>query len=101
MKLSIKDRLLFASLYPQKGNLVEQILTKDINEKVSLKQKEVVDIGLKEKEGQITWSDKKDVVKEVDFTDAELDFLKSQVERLDEAKEITREITDLCIKIKG
>lgn len=101
MKLSVKDRILFPSLYPQKGSLVEQLLIKDIDSKVSLKQKEITEIKLRDENGKITWEDKKAKVLDVSFTAPEVDFLKSQVDRLDSAKEITRDIIDLCTLIKG
>lgn len=100
MKLSIKDRLTIASLYPQQSNIVEQVIVKDIKKKVDLSQSEFKEINLKVSEGKYTWNNKaKD--KEVDFTESELSLLKSQIDKLDKEKKITQDILSLCLKIKG
>ena len=42
-----------------------------------------------------------ETIKEIVFTKAELQFLKSQVDRLDKAESVTEELLELCLKIQG
>ena len=101
MKLSIKERLLFPQLYPAKASLTDQILVKDVRKKVELTQKDITEYEVKSTPQTITWNPNKVKSKNVTFTDAELDFLKKQIEAKDKENAITQEILDLCIKIKN
>ena len=105
MKITIGDRLAFNRLYPQKGNMVEQILVEDIIEKVGLGQKEVKRIELKAQTNprggvSYNWDAEKAKDLKVDFTQAELELLKNQVKELDKAKQITQTILSICKKIR-
>jgi len=100
MKLSVKERLTFASLYPQQGTLLEQLIVKDISEKVRIDTKEADKIGLKNQGNTLKWENKAAKEKEVEFTDAEVDFLANQITRLDRDRKISQNNLDLCIKIK-
>lgn len=42
MKLSVKERLLLQTILPQKGNLIEQTIVRDILEKTKLTQQEFI-----------------------------------------------------------
>jgi hypothetical protein len=86
-------------LYPQKGNMIEQTLVRDINEKVRLTQDEMKMAGFKADGNAFRWEEDKVKAKEVEFTEAELNLLKEQVKRKDEKKEITQELLPLCQKI--
>lgn len=101
MKLSIKERLNFGAILPQKGNIVEQKLARDIGEKIEISQKEMKEIGLKAVGDTVQWNEKKAKDKNVEFTEMELDLLKKQVKELDEKKEITANILSLCLKINA
>jgi len=104
MKLTLKDRISLSSLYPQKGSMVDQIMVRDIAEKVKITQKEVKAYDIKSvQRGTIsstTWNPKKAKGKDIEFTPAELEFLRKRVEELDNKKEITVELVDLCLKLK-
>lgn len=101
MKLTFKERLIFNALYPQKGNLSEQILVQDISKKVQFTQEEIQDANYQVKGNLATWDDTKVKENEINFTGAELNFLKTRVDELDKNKEITQDILSLCQKIKG
>lgn len=105
MKLKVEDRISFKILYPAKGSMTDNILIKDINEKVEFGQEEIEKIDLRQErvsEDMYTWKWTKEVDsdKEVEFSNLELSFLKDQVKRLDNAKEVTPQIIDVCIAIK-
>ena len=99
IKLSVKDRIVIRQLFPNESDLVTQLLVRDIIEKTEFTQEEIKKIGLKVNEKGYTWNPEAKE-KEVDFTKAELEFLKSRVDEWDKKKRITQDILDLCIKIK-
>ncbi len=101
MKLTIKDRMLISQLYPKEGNLISQILVKDISKKVKITQEDIDKYEIKSDKGSINWNLKKEKEIEVDFTDKEIELLKEQVEKLDKENKITQDNLELCLKIKG
>ena len=100
MKLSIKNRLNFGVFYPQEGNITTQLLVKDIAGKVNLTQDEITTIELKQADTQITWNEEKAKDKEIEFTEAELNFLKEQISKLDGENKISQEILDTCLLVR-
>jgi len=104
MKLTFKDRVSISVLYPKSGSLVDQVMVKDISSKTDITQEEIKEVGMKSfmENGvpKTRWDNEKAKDKEVNFTEAELEFLRNQVEAKDKKKEITRDIIDLCLKLK-
>lgn len=100
MKLTISDRLNLGMLYPQKSNIVDQILVKDIQDKIEITQEESKTIGLKIISKSYTWKKESDLEKEFKFSKTEINFLQDRVKDLDAKKEITQQVIDLCLKIK-
>ena len=96
--LTIGDRIVMRQLFPESGNLMTQLVIKDIDKKIAITQEEAKEYGIETKDNMITWSSKEDKV--FRFTAAELSTLKSQVDRLDKAEKITLQMLDLCQKIK-
>ena len=100
MVLSIKDRLNLSSLFPNTGDLVTQLLVKDIREKISLSQEEMDATGFKVVNESYQWDNELEEDKDIKFSKAEWRFLKDQVERLDKEKKITQNLVDICVAIK-
>lgn len=100
LTLSIKDRVMMGSLYPQQSDLVTQVLVKDIDKKVSVNQQELKRIEFRTDPTGCKWNSKKARDIKVLFSEMELNFLKDQVTRLDKEKRITPDLVDLCLKIK-
>ena len=100
MKLQIVDRLNFAALFPEQGDLVSQILVKGIKEKVEVTSEEANEIQLKQIGTQLQWDATKAKEKDIQFNDAELKFLKEQVARLDTEKKVTPDNVGLCVAIQ-
>ena len=100
MKLSVKERFTLPALYPKKGNMLEQSLVKEINEKTVLTSEEIAKYKVKRTPSGFQWNEKEAKDLEVELSQVEVDFLKEQVERLDKVKEITQELYDVCKKIK-
>ena len=101
MKLSVKDRIIIPGLYPELSNIIEQVLVKDIKEKVDLSQSEFKTIEFRKYGGKYIWDNEKAKDKEVDFTESELNLLRTQIDKMDKEKKITQEILSLCLKIRS
>jgi hypothetical protein len=99
-KLGILERISIRRLFPQESNLVKQVLARDIDNKINFQQAELKTLGIKQEDGQVTWQSNKDKGKFIDFTDAELQFLKEQIDELDKKNKITADMVDVCLKIK-
>ena len=102
LKLSIKDRLSLKELFPRQSNIITLTLARDIIDKTQISQAEIKKVKLKIAEDgrAITWDDKIATEKNVEFTGAEITFLRSQVDRLDNEKKVTAGILPLCLKIR-
>jgi hypothetical protein len=98
LSLGIKDRLTLPAFFPERSNFVDQILKEDIANKIRITQEDMTAIGLHytepDKDGKqmMAWSKEKEVDKEVEFTEAEIKFLKKQVDRLDKEAALTDEM---------
>ena len=99
MKLTVKERIVFASLFPKNYNLVEGTLIKDIKKKVEMTQEELKDYEVKSLGNQITWNADKTKEKDIVFTDMEIDFLKERIKELDKEKKLSDDNIDLAQKI--
>ena len=99
-KLSIKDRLVIVELLPVQGNIIDLTISKDIRQKAEVGQMEATRIGLKIEGTSFIWDDKKEKDKTIEFTNAELELLKSQINELDKQKTIKSNMLSLCLKIR-
>ncbi|MFA5377644.1 MAG: hypothetical protein WC455_17975 [Dehalococcoidia bacterium] len=104
--LGIRDRLVIASLFPEKSNFVDQVLAEDIGKKVRINQEEMKEINLRSVDGEngrssLTWDDTKAKDLDVEFTQAEVSFLKKQIDRLDRSEQLSPDIMPLAKAIKG
>ena len=107
VRLDVKERLTIRQLFPKQGNLMSQVMASDIGKKVDISQADMKKFGFKETknlEGNPTgwtWDDARDRPAEFIFTDAEITFLKEQVDRVDKMQEITQDMVTICQKIKS
>lgn len=104
LSLGIKDRLTIPAFFPERSNFVDQIIKEDISAKIRITQEDVAAVGLHfaepDKDGRqfMTWSREKEVDKEVEFTQIEINYLKKQVNRLDKAESL---VDDMMIFAKA
>lgn len=107
LSLGIKDRLTLPAFFPERSNYVDQILKEDIDKKIKITQAEVTEVGLKysepDAEGKqfLTWGRDKEKDIEVEFTKAEIEFLKKQVDRLDKAEALTGDLMVIARAVRG
>ena len=98
--LSVKDRLLFGDFFPERSNLVNQMIVDDISSKIKIDREERERIGLKPGGQGVVWDEKKAEDVAVVFTGVEVDFLKQQVARIDKAEAFTADTARIAKKIK-
>jgi len=103
MKLSVEDRMNMPKLFPKRADIASQTLARDIGKKLVLTDAEKVDFGFEMKsEGEKVvsrWRAGLDPV-EIPLSNAELDFLRGRVTDMDKAKDISRDILDLCLRVR-
>lgn len=98
MKAEIQDRIVINYLFPEFGNIEEQTIVKSIQNKMSFTKEEAEEIDLKQENDIFSWN--KAIVKDIDFNDQEIEFLKKQIDRLDKEKKINQTLVNLCLKLK-
>jgi len=104
MSLGILDRIMITShLLPKEGNIIDLTIAKDISKKVVLTQDEITKYEVKGRDdGGLTWGKKGTAYKKkIQFSNAEHELMKKQVELLDRQNGITSESLDVCVLIKG
>ena len=99
-KLGYKERMVIKGLLPQKADICNQIIAKDIMEKVTITQKEQESVEMKTVGNSLQWDNDKEIAKEIDFTNPEVELLKAQIKQRDKAKEITIDTLDTIIKVR-
>lgn len=105
MDLSFIDRLVITSIMPTKGSICEQLLAREILDKIKLNESEIKnsELVLNNSDGLIKWNPEKthSMFLNVEFNDDEKNFLKDIVFNLDEKKLINSQNLDLCLKLKN
>jgi len=99
--LTVKERLLISQIYPEKSSLTDQTIVRDIMRKLEITQDEQTEIEFKAMPQGFTWNQEKEKVLPVEFTEAEINLLKNQVNNLDKEQKVTQQLVELCLKIKN
>lgn len=84
MELTIKDRLYIPALLPKEGNFQQFNLKKEIRRKVAISDQERETLKLRENPDtkRIEWDVAREIPLHADFTQEEIDYLKSVCEKL-------------------
>jgi len=103
--LTVKERLSLGSMLPIKGDILQQTLVKEISKSIEVTKEEREKVGITITPSGFRWEEdcKKKVEEEVieyDFSEVEIRFLQKQIARLDDEKNVTQQILDLCLKIQ-
>jgi hypothetical protein len=104
LELTFGERLTIEALLPKQSDLKGQLLAADIRGKVKVSSKELEDAKVMiVPQGGMRWDDAltKDMGRVIELTAAELQLLKDSVDEKDRKREISSDIVDLCVKIKG
>ena len=105
MKLSISDRVGIQRILPSRGNMVQQIIIRDIGKKIEFSQAEAKRIKMRVRRdgntSSVEWDTAKAKDKVIVFTDAEIEIMKTGVEELDTKKQVSQALLPLCEKIRS
>lgn len=99
INLNIKERLLMATILPKESDIKTMTICKDIAAKTDLTQSEFEEIGFTTEGGAYSWS--KNIDKQIEFTEAEIQVVKEALKKLDDEKKITRDALDIYYKFNG
>lgn len=91
--LNVATRLILLMYLPEQGSVIEMISKRNIRKKIDFSSQEADDYKIRNEEGRIVWSPDAPVI-EVEFTDSEIEFLKSLIDKLDKSGLITDNILD-------
>jgi len=87
MELNVKERIILGSILPQRGNFATYRMVQDLLMKFGLKAEEIKEIELQELEGgNLHWN--KDIIKDFEFKDAEVDLIKKHLKELDDKESL-------------
>jgi len=103
IKLSVNERMFFGTLgFPEKSDTLEQMMIRELLNKVLLSPEELVKVKFESKEeAGISWNPSLLEDKEFTFTDVEKKYLKDRIKKLnDEEKGVTKNNLDLVLKLQ-
>lgn len=105
LTLTIMDRLLMPSLFPEKGSYMVNLLVDDIGKRVRINQAEGKAINLRtspDGTGHVKtlWEGKNAKDKTFEFSSAEVEFLRSRIDFMDKSEALFQDIMPLAKKIK-
>ena len=105
LTLGVLDRLRISELFPAKGSISDQMLARDILKKTEIETEESEEIGLKHTSisataGRWEFDGDKAKDKEIEFTGAQMNFLKARVTDMDNRKEDQGYMLNLCVMIR-
>jgi hypothetical protein len=100
LNLTIKERLLFPALFPEKADKLTQIICDGIEKKTSITSEEVEKFKIEAIPNGWKWDGKFDEeIFPIELNESEVAVLKDQSRRLDMERNITRQILSLIKKI--
>lgn len=98
--LNVATRLMLLMNLPEQGSVTEMISKRNVRKKIDFSSEEVEALKIENKDNKIVWLPEKELLT-VEFTDSEVDFLKSLIDKLDKAGSITDNILDFVEAIQS
>lgn len=105
--LNVPYRIVFPKIFPERSNYLDHLMSEDIASKVRLTQDEIKRFDFREDHdpesptnGMFVWKEGGDKPVDIEFTSAELEWLKGRVKEMDDSKTIPRELFPVCRKIR-
>lgn len=99
MELQVIDRLAISNMLPAEDSMENMLLIKDIKEKTNFSKEELEKLNFKEKDNLLSWESEES--KDIQFSSAELDFLKSLISKLSAEKKVSLNMLSSYLKIKN
>ena len=97
LKLSARDRIYLQRIMPEKGSMIDQMIVKELVERVRLSDSEVKKVQVKPNE--IKWDGIPS--KQYLFSATEMQFMAAQLDVLETNKAVTQENLSLVIAIRN
>jgi hypothetical protein len=100
--LSISERLVFGSLLPQNGKMIEMEIVKNLTRKVSFAPEEIEEFQLKDMpNGSVMWNKTTAKEREFSFEESEIKVIQKGIAMADEKEAITSFNLDLAKKFQN
>lgn len=101
MRLNLKDRIVLPEVFPSEGTMQEQIVIRDIMNKIAITREEMESYNIRVEGSTYMFDPNVDTSKEIEFSAGEYMLMQASCKKLDEEKRITQRILDVCMKILG
>ncbi len=104
MLLGIRDRLLLQGIIPNKGEIGELRLARDLRKKLRVSAEEVEAVGLQKTPKGLVWDKSKEEPPEVEFSEPEVTLILGQLEARSKAGELRSEylpVYDYFVGLEG
>lgn len=101
MNLTVRERLLIGAFFPKEGNRRDQRVVRDLARKIVVGPEEKAEIEFVQDKDGIRWNGEKAKELPLDLNDDERDFLKRQVNRLDEEEAFNQDLLALAERIEA
>lgn len=97
VKLTLAERIILPSIFPEKGSFDKLVIRDDINEKIKITQEEIAKYKIQATEdGKISFDLGEDVNEfEYNFTELEAQEIKNNLKSLSEKDELHREFKNI------
>ena len=92
MELSIKERLVLLNVLPSQETYDNMLVLRELMGELGFNEADHDDIGLTEEDGNVSWDEKKAVLKEVSIGLVAYDLIKKGFKKLDSEKLITLDL---------
>jgi len=102
MELSGTDRVMMSVLFPEKHDITTMTMVQDLRGRTKLSPEDMKQIELRGMGGKTLWNEEKAdaLLKEYDFSEAEITFLQERVELLNKEKQVPESLLSLCKKVR-
>ena len=105
--LLISERVQISFLLPDRSNITDQIIVKELRVKIlpsveEIEEYEIKTIIVSDNLLRMEWDKEKVKTsnKEIEIVSSELNLIKSQIIKLDKQKEISKENLEICLKFR-
>jgi hypothetical protein len=98
MKLNVLERIKLMQILPNEGNYVTFKMLIELKSDLTFSEKEYKDLGMVEKEGQITW--KRNIDKDVVIGEKMSEVIKTALKKIDEEGKVDSQLFSLFDKFE-
>jgi hypothetical protein len=99
MKLNVLERIMLMQILPNEGNYVTFKMLIELKSALTFSEKEYKDLGMAEKDGQITWK-KQGTEKEIFIGDKMTEVIKAALKKLDDEGKVNLQFVSLFEKFQ-